>query len=214
HADEKTGQYVVDARGTVTYRADNAKPAATDEEEKSPHAPGPFGRRPLRAAVEDGWPDTPSTAVVARGGALARISLQTGAVLDVAEDAFPERQGSCHAIRLAYGFGFVCGERDGATAVYAFEPPLSMRPVMRFTRPRFVSASSRGALVVRGGCTDHVDMIGEARPYCIRTLEGSSRGIRGKGDPGGGRGGALAAGPLPGLAPPRPPAGGEVDAFR
>ena len=57
-------------------------------------------------------------------------------------------------MRLGAGFGFVCGEREGGTSIYAFEAPLAMRAVMRFKRPRFVSSSGNGALVIRGTCSD------------------------------------------------------------
>jgi hypothetical protein len=57
------GQYRIDARGGTTYRADSSREAASGEDSEEPQTrpAGPFGRRPLRAAVEDGWPDTPKT---------------------------------------------------------------------------------------------------------------------------------------------------------
>lgn len=178
------GQYRVDARGGVTFRADASRSggAAEDIETVQARPPGPFGRRPLRAAVEDGWPDSPSTAVVARGGSLARVSLKDGAVLAVADGAYPERQASCHAVRLGSEFGFVCGEREGGTVIYAFEAPLAMRPVMRFKRPRFVSSSGNGALVIRGTCSDEAAVLADTRAYCILRAEGKTREIRVKGE--------------------------------
>jgi len=94
----------------------------------------------------------PLSAIVARNGALARISLRDGSILAIAEDAYPEARASCHAVRLCAGIGFVCGEREAATVIYEHNPPLGMRPIMRFDKPRFVSASGIGALVIRGRC--------------------------------------------------------------
>lgn len=177
------GQYRIDARGGVTFRAEAPRSGEPEDSELSPgRPPGPFGRRPLRAAVEDGWPDGSNTAVVARGGALARVSLTDGAVLAMAEQAFPERQASCHAMRLGAGFGFVCGEREGATSIYAFEPPLAMRPVMRFKRPRFVASSGNGALVIRGACSDEATLLEGTRAYCVLRDGGKTRELRVKGE--------------------------------
>jgi hypothetical protein len=157
------GFTTIDARGGVTFRSIDA-PA--DVQEPPARAQGPFGRRPLRAAVEDGWPDSATTAVVARGGALARVSLRDGAVLEVSTDAYAERQAACHAVRMGTSFGFVCGEREGTTALYAFQPPLGMRAVLRFDKPRFVAPSDNGALVVRGPCGDS-DGVLDGRTHCI-----------------------------------------------
>ena len=125
------GRYVVDARGGVTHRTDAREKGARDHtEDPAPSVEarkaGPLGRRPLRAAVEDGWPDSKTTAVVARGGALARVALADGSVVALVEDAYPERRASCHAARLGLrGVGFLCGERDGPSVVYELVPPLA-----------------------------------------------------------------------------------------
>jgi hypothetical protein len=178
------GQYRIDSRGGVTFRAEASRSGgvAEDSELPSGRPPGPFGRRPLRAAVEDGWPDAPGTAVVARGGALGRVSLTDGAVLAVTEQAYADRQASCHAVRLGAGFGFVCGERDGATSIYAFEKPLAMREILRWKRPRFVSSSGNGALVIRGTCGDEAPVLADTRAYCILRADGKTREIRVKGE--------------------------------
>jgi hypothetical protein len=115
-----------------------------------------FGRRPLRAAVEDGWPDGVehgvATAIVAHGGTLHRVELRSGAVITSRSGAFREEDGPCHAIALGDGFGFVCGAQAGATALYRFIPPFELRPVARFSRPRMVIPSGNGGFVVRGAC--------------------------------------------------------------
>ena len=119
------GRYVIDSRGSVTYRTTEASSGRGEDapSQGEPVRQSPLGKRPLRAAVEDGWPETDTTAVVARGGAIARVSLRDGAVLALAEDAYPERRSTCHAVRLGlHGVGFVCGEREGPTTVYEYVP--------------------------------------------------------------------------------------------
>jgi hypothetical protein len=184
------GRYLVDPRGVVSFRTDRPEPRerAADEddrrrEELAAHTPNPLGRRPLRAAVEDGWPDSATTAIVARSGALARVSLKDGKVLAIAEDAYPDRRSNCHAVRLGlHDVGFLCGEREGRTSIYAFVPPLAMKPVIAFEAPRFVEASGNGALVIRGRCSDeHREDEGGARWYCVRTPRGELQEIRIKG---------------------------------
>ncbi|AUX41992.1 hypothetical protein SOCE26_034170 [Sorangium cellulosum] len=203
------GFYAVDARGGVTYRA---LEEPEDAEEPPARAPGPLGRRPLRAAVEDGWPDSSATAVVARGGALARVSLRDGAVVDLAPDAYPERQATCHAVRAGASFGFVCGEREGPTTLYAFQPPLGMRRLMRFDKPRFVAASGNGALVIRGSCGEDSGAHG-GRAYCIVAAGGDTREIRVSAparDVGVERVIALSDGRVAVLSPPRLGAAGQL----
>ena len=148
------GSYAVDQRGNVTFRASPSSDGSVDALAKLATQPGPLGRRPLRAALEDGFPDSADTAIVARGGAIARVSLRNGAIVAIAEDAYAERTSSCHAVKVGAGWGFICGEREGATRVYAYAPPLAMTRVLSFSSPRFVSASGNGALVVRGACAD------------------------------------------------------------
>jgi hypothetical protein len=209
------GQYRVDARGGVTYRSDasrESREAGAPRDEELPARPaGPFGKRPLRAAVEDGWPDSETTAVVARGGSLARVSLIDGAVVASVEGAYPERQSSCHAVRLGQGFGFICGERDGGTSIYAFAKPLAMKQVLRFKRPRFVASSGNGALVVRGVCSDDQAVLADTRAYCILGKDGKAREIRVKGEQlGFERVVALADGRVAVLVPPRAGSSGQL----
>lgn len=172
------GSYLVDGRGEVTFRPSEAV-VGHDEPERTRTA-GPAGHRPLRAALEDGWPDSPSSAVVARAGALVRVALRTGAVLDTLPDAFEGSDASCHAIRLGIGsgnFGFVCGAKAAPTTIHAFVPPLGMRPVARFATPRFVAASGNGALVIRGPCDDGAPSSGAGRTYCIIAPDGTRREV-------------------------------------
>jgi hypothetical protein len=214
------GRYVLDTRGVLTYRPDPPRSTEPQDDDTPPQAsPGPFGRKPLRAAVEDGFPESATTAVVARGGSLARVSLVDGALLAVTEQAYEEREASCHAVRVGRGWGFVCGERDGATVVYAFAPErdparhLGLVPVLRFARPRFVSSSGNGALVVRGACTDTPPLTA-ARVYCVRGASGRTREIRVKGDVGAERVVALADGAVAVVVPPRPGAPPQLSIIR
>ncbi len=67
------GRYLVDARGAVTFRPDAAREAglieSVAEADTAARQAGPLGKKPLRAAIEDGFPDSLTTAIVARGGA-------------------------------------------------------------------------------------------------------------------------------------------------
>lgn len=129
-------------------------------EDKEDLAAKMFGPRPLAAAIEDGWPLTDGTAVVARDGALARIRLSDGALTELVRDAFPLKPARCHPVSLtrpsAIGaFGFVCGEPRGATVIYAYEPLQGrLTELKRFDRPRVVASSGNGALAVRGPCAE------------------------------------------------------------
>lgn len=142
-------------------------PASPPSAADAPVAPAPqdplarvFGPRPLAAAVEDGWPLTDGTAIVARDGALARVRLQDGALVEAVADAFPLRPARCHAVSLAGkrdpgAFGFVCGEPRGRTLVYRWDPAAArMVEVRRFDGPREVLTFGNGALAARGGCAD------------------------------------------------------------
>src|SRR5262249_50275430 len=62
------GVYWIDERGGMTFRAREGKELGRPDADTYTRPLGPLGRRPLRAAVEDGWPDSPRSAVVARGG--------------------------------------------------------------------------------------------------------------------------------------------------
>ena len=146
-----------------------------------------FGRRPLRAAIEDGWPDGRDsrgvpTAVVAHGGALLRIELRSGAVVTSRSGAFREEDGLCHAVAMGQGFGFVCGAQGGGTAVYAFVPPLDLRVVARFSRPRMIIPSGNGGFVVRGGCArDGLVSSASSDAFCFFSPSGEEREVKAPG---------------------------------
>jgi hypothetical protein len=118
----------------------------------------PLGRRALLAAVEDGWPLTDGTALVARDGSLMRVRLADGSVVEAVPDAFPLRNARCHPLSLARegergAFGFACGEPRGSTVIFRWDGQGSrLVELRRFATPREVLASGNGALAVRGGC--------------------------------------------------------------
>src|SRR5690606_8900348 len=109
--------------------------------------------------------------------------------------------GTCQGIRLGKGSGFVCAQERGATTIYAFEPPLALRAVMRFDEPRYVAASENGGIVVRGRCAGKADESSGA--YCVRSPDGALREIRVRGDIGVERVVALSDGRTAVIVPPR-----------
>jgi hypothetical protein len=135
--------------------------------------PTPLGARPLLAAVEDGWPLTDGTALVARDGALVRVRLVDGAIVETQPDAFALKPARCHPLSLARagdpaGFGFVCGEPRSSTAVLRWDVQGSrLVELRRFDAPREVLSSGSGALAVRGPC-------GPAREHRSDTADGDS----------------------------------------
>ena len=126
------GQVARLAASTTALPTSNGSP--TDPTAK------PFGDRPLLAAVEDGWPLNDGTVVVARDGALARVKLDDGVVLEQASNAYPLRPSRCHAIAFGDGAGFVCGEPRGRSAIYRYESG-KMVEARHFDSPRLVLAS-------------------------------------------------------------------------
>ena len=86
------GAYRLDARGQLAFTraADADDRPAVDAVPAKKTKVSPLGRRPLRAVIEDGYPDEGRTGVVLRGGALARVSLDDGRVVDIEEHAVSE----------------------------------------------------------------------------------------------------------------------------
>ncbi len=143
----------------------------------------PFGRHPLLAAIEDGWPLVDGTAVVARDGALARVRLSDGAIVDLAPNAFSLKPSRCHPVPFdrggaALGFGFLCGEPRGRTTIYAYDPEHArLDPVRSFDAPRVVTSSGNGSLVVRGGCAPDDPSEGAQsgqQSYCVFARDSSA----------------------------------------
>ncbi len=118
-----------------------------------------FGPYPLLTALVDGWPLDDGTAVVARNGALARIRLSDGALVDLAPEAFEPGLARCHGVSLSRpgdsrAFGFVCGESAGKTRLFAWEAERGeLVPLREFDEPRLVLSFGNGALAARGSCS-------------------------------------------------------------
>ncbi len=176
-----------------------------------------FGPRPLLAALEDGWPLTDGVALVARDGALARVRLEDGAMLEAVPGAFPLSPARCHGISLTRpeakgAFGFVCGEPRGRTDLYAYDPAKGKLALLRrFDKPRVVVSSGNGALAVRGSCAPgDVAEVDKQRTYCVLDYQNRFREVHVRGDVGNERLTVLADRRIAILSPPS----GEVTTAR
>lgn len=168
------------ASATAPRPGSTAEPERSREEvpqtdtDKDDLAAKTFGKRPLATAIEDGWPLTDGTAVIARDGSLARVRLSDGALIELVRDAFPLKPARCHPLTLtrptAVGaFGFVCGEPRGTTVLYAYEPLAGrLAEIKRFDKPRVVTSSGNGALAVRGPCAEDGNPSPPARPEPVK----------------------------------------------
>jgi hypothetical protein len=219
------GRFVVDAGGNV--RLNNAStdddvlfvgggrpsgktgPSIPIAPSLGPEPPrvGPLGKFPLALALARGITDENKTALVARDGALGRVRLSDGELIDIDEHAFGG--GNCSGIPLGDGIGFVCGEERGRTTVQEYEPPLTLRPVMTFDEPRYVASSGNGMLVIRGPCKGKIGP-SNTGAYCIRARDGTLQEIRVKGDYGVERIVALDDARIAVIVPPRLGASGTL----
>jgi hypothetical protein len=174
------------------------EPAAEDFAVKT------FGKRPLASAIEDGWPLGDGSAVIARDGALARVQLASGALVELVRDAFPMQPARCHPVPLPRAtFGFVCGEPRGTTVIYRFDVARGrLVERKRFDKPRTVASSGNGGLAVRGACAEDADPpaleaapietkdvkaagarpASAVHPYCVLGLDETWREIHVRGD--------------------------------
>jgi hypothetical protein len=188
--DTPRGRYVLGPGGDLsrdeTLREVPPRASLTNQAENVPSErngfsttwdPRGLGTRPIRAAVEGGWPIVTNrgerAAVFAEGGTLYRVGLESGVVLDMRPGALREDDGVCHAIAVGRGFGFVCGAPSGSTVVYAVEPTLEAREVVRFASPRTVVSSGNGGFVVRGSCLrEGPAAIGASPAFCAFSPSG------------------------------------------
>ncbi len=174
------------ARATGATTTGTAKRPKSDALVTSSVGSQPLGPRPLRRAIEDGWPLKDGTAVVAHAGALYRVDLQDGAIVDEAPRAFEGKNARCHPLALPTaadpsGFGFVCGEPEGATVIYAYDAErAAVTALLRFGSPRAVWAGGTGGLVVRGPCADVPAR--EEGVFCVRNKSGQQRELKLRGD--------------------------------
>ena len=161
---------------------------------------GVLGRRPLIDAVLHGVVDAPGTAVVAANGALARVRLSDGKLLEARERAYPGTS-TCHGVPLEAGHGFVCGEEGSNTVVYRLRS-FALEPVLVYEGARLVSASGNGALVVQGPCGARAPTRAQGG-FCVRSRAGLVREIALPGELGIERVVALSDGRVAVLEPPR-----------
>ncbi len=167
--------------GRVGRLARVQAPPDTDDDQPDADAEAapvttPFGARPLTAAIEDGWLLGDGTAVVARDGAIGRVRIADGALVELARDAYPLKPSRCHPFSLARktspaAFGFACGAPHGATELYAYDPSTGA-PILlkRFDGPRVIGSSGNGAIWARGACAPEAPNDDEARgrqTYCL-----------------------------------------------
>jgi hypothetical protein len=136
------------------------------------------------------------------------VRLEDGAIVEIANGAFPLRPARCHPMPLGGNgeIGFLCGEPRGQTVIYAFDAgPGRLTEVRRFDVPRVVLPAGNGAIAVRGPCDPHAtgDADPDAHHYCIRTKSGGWREIRVEGAVGGERVAVLADGRFAIVSPPQ-----------
>jgi hypothetical protein len=202
--------YEVRPDGQVAKLPAMPRPAAPEKPAPIPleASARPFGKRPLVAAVEDGWPLSDGTAVVARDGAIARVRIADGALIESAEGAYPLKPSRCHPVPLARAkdpaaFGFVCGEANGKTVLYRYEPQSGrMIEVRQWDKPRAISASGSGALAVKGSCAGGGTEEKGQQSYCLFTRDDQWKEIRVRGEIGGERLVVLADGKVAVISPP------------
>ncbi len=207
--------YEVRRDGQVARLGALPKPVANEHVASLDPVTKSFGKRPLTAAIEDGWPLADGTAVVARDGSLARVRLADGALIDVAPDAFAMKPARCHPVPIgrAPAFGFVCGAPRGKTVLYTFDSQHGRLVELKgFGQPRVVMAGGNGAIVVRGGCADEApsdDAQQGQQSYCLLPRDAVARGAAGfrevrlQGEVGAERVTLLGDGSLAVLSPPR-----------
>jgi hypothetical protein len=149
-----------------------------------------LGPRPLAAAVAEGWPLSDGTALVARDGALMRVSLTDGSVTEAVPGAFGLRPARCQPLALPRdgdpgGFGYLCAEPRGRTLLLRWSPTAGrLEELRRFDGPREVLASGLGALAVRGPCAPDAapDMPAPEVAWCLMNRSGAWNEIRFRGE--------------------------------
>jgi len=92
--------YAVQPNGQIAHLQDE-EPRIRKAKAETPEDVQRAAKNPLLAAVLDGWPLEGGTALVARDGALTRVRMSDGAVIDTAPDAFPLKPARCHPISLS-----------------------------------------------------------------------------------------------------------------
>ncbi|MDF3067487.1 MAG: hypothetical protein K0R38_3088 [Polyangiaceae bacterium] len=174
-----TGDYLLDPRGELSHVADRdpqkVSEMARAELQRAISPPAVAGKSAeslLELAVQSGFPDGAGNAFVATGGALLRVALQTGRVVERRERAYAT-SAECQGVRLGTGVGFVCGQGRELTRVYRVNTPLGLSLVRELAGARAVSDSGSGALVLRGGC----EGASAASRHCILRADGTTQEV-------------------------------------
>lgn len=149
-----------------------------------------LGPRPLAAAVAEGWPLSDGTAMVARDGALMRVSLADGSVAEAVPGAFALQPARCQPLALPRegdpgGFGYLCSEPRGRTLVLRWSPAAGRLEELRhFDGPREVLASGLGALAARGPCAPDAppDVPPPEVAWCLMDRSGAWNEMRFRGE--------------------------------
>lgn len=169
----------------------------------------PLGPRPLRVALERGYPISSSRALVAHAGHLAVVDLSAGSIVELHRNVYPDSYSSCNAFPLEQGVGFVCGESHGATTVFRWDPPARLSRVMHWDHPRAVFPAGNGAFVARAPCPG-LPAHDASSQYCVRSPTGRTRELRFQGDVGAERVVPLSDGRVAVVVAPRPGAEGRL----
>jgi hypothetical protein len=133
---------------------------------------GPAGSNPLANAMLRGIADSETSALLLHRGALSRVRLSDGRVLDTRARVIAP-SASCSAVPLGKGAGFACLEPHGKTQIVAVKPGLALEVVESFDSPRAVISSGNGALVIRGGCEPGASEAARSDVHCVRTPSGA-----------------------------------------
>jgi hypothetical protein len=200
----RSEQFLLNADGQLTSIGPGSGSAPAKPQPAASSAPEhPLGRRPMRLAIERGYPYESSLAIVAHGGNIIQFDLAKQSIVKIDRHVYPTSYIDCYAIALSQGIGFVCGQNHGGTTVFQYTPPATLKPVLHWAQPRAVFPSGNGALVARAPCPGHPASEGQAQ-YCVRDSSGSTREIRFQGDLGAERIAVLSDGTLAVVIAPRP----------
>jgi hypothetical protein len=176
-----SGDYLLSARGALSRVADRDE-AKVSEAAQVELARAVLGRENaasrggeplLESAILTGFPDGRGGALVATSGALSRVALDTGKLLERRERAYVGAS-ECQGVRFGSGAGFVCGQGQELTRIYRVTEPFGLSLVRELPGARVVSDSGSGALVVHGGCAER----GSAFDHCILPPEGAAHEVR------------------------------------
>jgi hypothetical protein len=208
-----TDELVLDPMGAVQKRSrpvvSPPADAADDDDVEEPARSVPETKLDLRLrdAVLRGFPIDRDRALLLANGTLSMVKLSDGGVEARRESAAPPGS-ECVAVTLGRGVGFVCHEEASRTTLYRYEPPLGLVPLASYAAPRYVSASGRGAVIVRGSCAEAGTA--HARVYCVWSAAGQPREVAVKGAAGAERVAAVSTGEVAVLLPPRHGAPGSL----